>query len=96
MKITFSINHDGEVLVLVGGEVQALAKDCEGYEVIKPAQCKDNTMKKKRTLLSKLIGYVAMPFGYVFMCLVVLSAIANGKKWDDIERKIDKVSELLK
>ena len=50
MKITFSINHDGEVLVLVGGEVQALAKDREGYEVIKPVQCNDNTVNEEINL----------------------------------------------
>lgn len=32
MKITFSRNHDGDTLVLVDGVVQAIAKDCEGWE----------------------------------------------------------------
>ena len=33
--ISFSYNHDGELLVLLDGKVIARAKDCEGYELIK-------------------------------------------------------------
>lgn len=33
--ITFSINHDGDIIVLVDGKVKALAKDCNGYDLVK-------------------------------------------------------------
>lgn len=32
MEISFSRNMDGDVLVLVDGEVECLAKDCDGYD----------------------------------------------------------------
>lgn len=34
MKISFSRNMDGDVLILVDGEVECLAKDCEGYDLL--------------------------------------------------------------
>ena len=34
MKVSFSFNHDGDVLVLVNGKVVGLAKECEGFEFI--------------------------------------------------------------
>ena len=34
MIISFSFNHNGDLLVLVDGEVQAIAKDCEGFDLI--------------------------------------------------------------
>ena len=34
MVISFSFNHNGDLLVLVDGEVQAIAKDCEGFDLV--------------------------------------------------------------
>lgn len=35
MTITFSRNHNGDPLVLVNGNVQAVAKDCAGWDYVK-------------------------------------------------------------
>lgn len=34
MKISFSYNHDGDILVLVDGKVECLANTCEGAELL--------------------------------------------------------------
>ncbi len=35
MLITFSRNHNGDALVLVDGEVKAVAKSCDGYDYLR-------------------------------------------------------------
>lgn len=35
MNITFSRNHDGDPLVLVDGKVEAIAKNCDGWDYVK-------------------------------------------------------------